>query len=182
MRFACVHTRTSSLCTTTSKRSRSSIRPAYLLDTPGFSVFLERIFAAAIHLFFDMLKGVESPIFTIAFTLGISFIAVFLGVLLNNARLGDVTGRVIEMKELLRAEIKASAAEIRADLAEREGKLRGEIAEVRGEIAEVLGEIDGVRGDIKEFRGDLTLIKQVMESRLERLEVILERHHSELVV
>jgi len=132
---------------------------------------------------------VESPIFVIAFTLGISFIAVFLGVLLNNARLGDVTGRVVEMKELLRAEIKASAAEIRADLPEREGKLRGEIAEVRGqivqvrgEIAEVRGDVDRVRADIKEFRGDLTLVKQVMDSRLDRLETILERHHSELVV
>jgi len=48
-------------------------------------------------------------ILTIVIALGTSFLAVLTGVLLNNTRLNDV-------KELLRAEIRAAHAEMRADL------------------------------------------------------------------
>jgi hypothetical protein len=47
-------------------------------------------------------------ILTIVIALGTSFLAVLTGVLLNNTRLNDV-------KELLRAEIRAAHAEMRAD-------------------------------------------------------------------
>jgi hypothetical protein len=47
-------------------------------------------------------------ILTIAIALGTSFLVVLTGVLLNNTRLNDV-------KELLRAEIRAAHAEMRAD-------------------------------------------------------------------
>lgn len=50
-------------------------------------------------------------ILTIAIALGTSFLAVLTGVLLNNTRLNDV-------KELLRAEIRAAHAEMRAEFGE----------------------------------------------------------------
>jgi hypothetical protein len=62
-------------------------------------------------------------ILTIAIALGTSFLAVLTGVLLNNTRLNEV-------KELLRAEIRAAHAEMRAEFAE----VRGEFAELRAEM------------------------------------------------
>src|ERR1022692_4804324 len=54
-------------------------------------------------------------ILTIAIALGTSFLAVLTGVLLNNSRLNEV-------KELLRAEIRAAHAEMRAEFAEVRGE------------------------------------------------------------
>lgn len=65
---------------------------------------------------------------TIAISLAISFIAVFTGVLMNNNRLNDV-------KELLRAEIKASQAELTSLLVSRFGELDARLIHIEDRLS-----------------------------------------------
>lgn len=68
-------------------------------------------------------KMTDTQILTLALTAVVPSLVVMLGVLINNIRLNDV-------KELLRAEIKAEGAERHADIA----VLRGEMSEMRSLI------------------------------------------------
>jgi len=58
----------------------------------------------------------EAQVITIAMSLGVSFIAVLTGVLLNNNRLNDVKQvldtRIGDVKEVLRAEARADKTEL----------------------------------------------------------------------
>jgi len=69
-------------------------------------------------------------ILTIVIALGTSFLAVLTGVLLNNTRLNDV-------KELLRAEIRAAHAEMRADFGDLRILLEKNHSETLARFAEL---------------------------------------------
>ena len=77
---------------------------------------------------------------TIAISLALSFIAVFTGVLMNNNRLNDV-------KELLRAEIKASQAEIKASHAELTSLLVSRFAELDARLIHIEDRLSRLEGD-----------------------------------
>ena len=69
----------------------------------------------------------EAQVITIAMSLGVSFIAVLTGVLLNNNRLNDVKQvldtRIGDVKEVLRAEARANHSELLAKLGEIDSRL-----------------------------------------------------------
>lgn len=64
----------------------------------------------------------DTQVFAIAISLGVSFLAVLTGVLINNSRLGDVKDRLVasltDTKELLAAKVEASQANSSRELAE----------------------------------------------------------------
>ena len=68
--------------------------------------------------------GNVQALLTVIFTVSLSFLAVFIGVLLNNARLGD-------LRDSMRAEMKASHAETRQQLAEQIADLKLLLGELR---------------------------------------------------
>ena len=65
----------------------------------------------------------DAQLVTVAVSLSISFLAVFLGVLINNSRLNDV-------KELLRAEIRAQAVERRELAGRHHSKMMAKLVEL----------------------------------------------------
>lgn len=69
-------------------------------------------------------------ILTVAIALGTSFLAVLTGVLLNNTRLNDV-------KELLRAEIRATHAEMRTEFGELRVTMEKNHSELMAKFAEL---------------------------------------------
>jgi len=91
----------------------------------------------------------ETQVLTIAISLVISFIAVLTGVLLNNARLGDI-------KDVLKAEIKATEAKTAADLAAFKTETISTLSELR-----VL---------IEKNHSELMVKLSDMDTRLTRLE------------
>ncbi len=66
----------------------------------------------------------SAQIIALTGTVSVAFLAVLIGVLLNNARLGDV-------KEALRAEINAVRAEVKASQAELRHDIGAQIAELK---------------------------------------------------
>ena len=60
----------------------------------------------------------DLQILTLAVAVVVPFFGVTLGVLLNNSRLNDVNNRILDMKEILRAEIQAERADRRAENAD----------------------------------------------------------------
>ena len=103
----------------------------------------------------------DTEILTIAIAVTIPFIGVVLGVLINNNRLNDV-------KELLLAEIKRVEASSNANAE----LLRREIKAVEAS--------SNAQADL--LRAEMNLLRAEMQSFRSELIMLMERHHSEVML
>ena len=93
----------------------------------------------------------EAQIITIAVSLGVSFIAVLTGVLMNNNRLNDVkqvldsrisdiSGRVSDFKEVLRAEARANKTELILLMEKNHSALLAKLGEIDSRLSRLEAE------------------------------------------
>jgi hypothetical protein len=75
----------------------------------------------------------DVQILTIAIALGTSFLAVLVGVLLNNSRLNDV-------KELLTAKLSAGNADLRLVIERNHSELMLKLADIEGRLTKIENE------------------------------------------
>ena len=108
-------------------------------------------------------------------SLAITLIAIFGGVLFNNSRIGDINSqmsarfteiskRIDDMRDLLRAEMAALRSELKGDNIGLRAELKGEIGSLRSEVKQnIAGLRSEVKPDIAGLRLDVTSLRTLAE-------------------
>jgi len=109
----------------------------------------------------------ESQILSLAVATTPMMLVVLVGIVVNNLRLND-------MRDFLRAEIKASGAEIRAELGSKiqalEGRIQGIESRLEARMLGVEGRIQGLEGEMKGIEGEMKAIY-----------ALIDKNHSEML-
>jgi hypothetical protein len=77
----------------------------------------------------------DIQILTLALTAVVPFFGVVLGVLINNTRLTDVNTRMNDVKEVLRAEIRAESAETREIIEKHHSEIMAKLIDMDNRIS-----------------------------------------------
>ena len=101
----------------------------------------------------------NSQILTIALAAVPTMLAVLVGILINNSRLGDTNSRINDMNTRL------------GDMNARIGDMNARIGELRGHMDSRFNDVDGRFDEMRDlWRSELYRVKQVIDARLKHLE------------
>ena len=105
----------------------------------------------------------DTQILTIALSTAPTMLLVLIGILINNARLGDVNGRLTDLNGNLNARFN--------DMNARILETNARIAETSGRIGELRSHMDTRFEEMKDlWRSELHRVEEVIEARLKHIE------------
>jgi cell division protein FtsL len=105
----------------------------------------------------------DTQILTIALSTAPTMLLVFIGILINNARLGDVNGRLADLS----ANINGRFNDMNARIVETNTR----IAETNGRIGELRSHMDTRFEEMKDlWRSELHRVEEVIDARLKHIE------------
>jgi hypothetical protein len=112
----------------------------------------------------------DTQILTIALSTAPTMLLVLIGILINNARLGDVNGRLADLSANLNGrfnDINARIVETNTRIAETNGR----IVETNGRIGELRSHMDTRFEEMKDlWRSELHRVEEVIDARLKHIE------------
>ena len=119
----------------------------------------------------------DTQILTIALSTAPTMLLVLIGILINNARLGDVNGRLADLSANLNGrfnDINARIVETNTRIAETNGRIaetNGRIVETNGRIGELRSHMDTRFEEMKDlWRSELHRVEEVIDARLKHIE------------
>lgn len=119
----------------------------------------------------------DTRILTIALSTAPTMLLVLIGILINNARLGDVNGRLADISGNMNArfsDVNSRMNEINTRIAETNGRfteVNGHIGETNARMVELRAHMDTRFEEMRDlWRSELHRVEEVIDARLKHIE------------